>query len=279
MATGVHRVEGAAEFVPPGALHYSRKRNVRAIAMDVGARLRHAREEKGLTLEGLSRVTRVSLPILYAIEQNNRSAIPPRPYGRGFVRIYASEVGLEPEQAVRDFFSQFAPSPEPPPAPVETSTSQALRHLTDQRSPQPVALMLTWGLAAALAVAIGGWGLPRTEAPEAVGVSGHSTPGATGTLGRAPSPATPAAPVTSGVTISLEATGPSWVTAEVDGQRVIYRTMQPGEREVLRARREIRIRAGNAGALRWQVAGRAATAMGKAGEVRTARITAADARP
>jgi hypothetical protein len=78
------------------------------------------------------------------------------------------------------------------------------------------------------------------------------------------------------VTILLEATGPSWVSAEVDGRRVIYRTLQAGEREVLRARREIRIRTGNAGALRWQVDGRAATAMGKPGEVRTARISPGD---
>jgi len=244
--------------------------------MDVGARLRHAREEKGLTLDRLSRVTRVTLPILKAIEQNNQSAIPPRPYGRGFVRTYASEVGLDPEQVVRDFFSQFARSPEPPPEPTEASTPQPLLHLADQRSPQPVALMLTWGFAAALAVVIGGWGLQRAGAPEAVGTSGHSAPPAAGMLGRTTSPAAPTAPATTGVTISLEATGPSWVTAEVDGRRVIYRTLQPGEREVLRARREIRIRTGDAGALRWQIDGRAATAMGKAGEVRTARITPAD---
>ena len=58
--------------------------------------------------------------------------------------------------------------------------------------------------------------------------------------------------------------------------RAIYRTLQPGEREVLRAAREIRIRTGDAGALRWQIDGGPATAMGKAGEVRTARITSAE---
>lgn len=244
--------------------------------MDIGARLRHAREEKGLTLDRLSRVTRVTVPILTAIEQNNPSAIPPRPYGRAFVRTYASEVGLDPEQVVREFFSQFARSPEPPPEPPAVSTPQLLLHLADQRSPQLVAVILTLGFAASLALVFGGWGLQRAGGPEAVGTSGHNAPPAADMLGSTTSPAASASPGTTGVTISLEATAPSWVNAEVDGRRVIYRTLLPGQRQVLRAQREIRIRTGDAGALRWQINGRTATVMGKAGEVRTVRITPAD---
>jgi cytoskeletal protein RodZ len=243
--------------------------------MDVGAELRHARERKGLTLDRLSRVTRVTPPILTAIEQNNPRAIPPRPYGRGFVRAYAAEVGLDPEQVVRDFFAQFAPVPEYPPEPVETSSPQRFLHFEEERSPQPLALVLAWGLAAALALIIGGWGLQRGGAPEAVGTSGHSAPPEVGTVGRTPSPAAPRARTSTDITISLDATGPSWVTAHVDGRRVIYRTLQPGEREVLRARREIRIRTGDAGALLWQIDGGVATPMGRAGEVRTERVAAA----
>jgi hypothetical protein len=138
--------------------------------------------------------------------------------------------------------------------------------------------MLAWGIAAALTVVIGGWGLQRAGAPETVGTSGHSAPPAAATQGRTTPPAAPPASDTTGVTVSLEATGPSWVSATVDGRRIIYRTLQPGEREVLRARREIRIRTGDAGALRWQIDGGAVAAMGKAGEIRTARITPADAR-
>ncbi len=242
--------------------------------MDVGAVLRQAREKKGLTLERLSALTRVTRPILKAIEQNDRDAIPPRPYGRGFVRIYASEVGLDPEQVVRDFFSQFAPRLETPPGPEEPSSPQPDVYPGDRRAPRPLALMLTWGIAAALAVIIGGWGLQRTEPRESVGTSGDSTPPAAGTAGRtAPPPAPSRASDTAGVTITLEATAPSWVSASVDGRRIVYRTLQAGEREVLRARREITIRTGDAGALRWQIDGGPVSAMGTAGQVRTARVT------
>jgi hypothetical protein len=247
--------------------------------MDVGGRLRHAREEKGLSLEGLSRATRVTLPILKAIEQNDLHLIPPRPYGRGFVKTYASEVGLDPEQVVREFFSQFTPVPASSGVPTETSNPQPPLHQAGQQSPHRIALMLTWGLAAVLAAIVAAWGLQRASAPETVGISGDSAPPAVGTLGRAPAAAAPAPaptpPSPTEITISLVATGRSWVTAEVDGRRVIYRLLQPGEREVLRGRQEIRIRTGDAGALRWQIDRGAATAMGKAGEVRTVRVSPA----
>ena len=63
--------------------------------MDIGTQLRNAREARGLTLDALSRSTRVQPRILSAIEQNDSMRLPPRPYGRGFVRAYASEVGLD----------------------------------------------------------------------------------------------------------------------------------------------------------------------------------------
>ena len=65
--------------------------------MDIGARLRDAREARGLSIDAVSRSTRVQSRILSAIERNDSMCLPPRPYGRGFVRAYASEVGLDPE--------------------------------------------------------------------------------------------------------------------------------------------------------------------------------------
>ena len=76
--------------------------------MDIGEQLRHAREARGLSIDALSKSIRVQPRILSAIEQNDCATIPPRPYGRGFVRTFAMEVGLDPESTVREFFSQFA---------------------------------------------------------------------------------------------------------------------------------------------------------------------------
>jgi cytoskeleton protein RodZ len=246
--------------------------------MTTGARLRRAREEKGVSLDALSRVTRVTLPILAAIEQEDLGAIPPRPFGRGFVRIYASEVGLDPDQVVREYFSRFTPVPPPsPPAPVPPTHAKMLAATVGPWVASPIVVTVATAVLAVVVIAAG-WGVPRAGAPRAVSTAGVSAPAPVGTAGRVAPPATAHAPTEKGVSVALEATGPSWVAASVDGRRVIYRTLQPGDRQVLRARQEIWIRTGNAGALRWQIGGGAPALMGKAGEVRTARITAADTR-
>jgi hypothetical protein len=93
-------------------------------------------------------------------------------------------------------------------------------------------------------------------------------------------PVTPAPTVTPPVTatpgdfltVSMTAKGPCWVSATVDGQRVIERLMQPGERSTLEVKREMVLTAGDGAALAVTLNGAAAKPLGKAGEVVTARI-------
>src|SRR6478609_6459322 len=90
--------------------------------MSIGAQLRAAREARGLSLDAVSRTTRVQPRILAAIERDDVAAVPPRPFGRGFVRAYAEEMGLDGDQVTRDYFAQFAP---PTPVPDELATPPA----------------------------------------------------------------------------------------------------------------------------------------------------------
>ncbi len=74
---------------------------------DFGMKMRRLREERGVSLRQIADVTRISVSVLEALERNDISRLPGGIYGRAFVRSYATEVGLDPEQAVRDFLSQF----------------------------------------------------------------------------------------------------------------------------------------------------------------------------
>ena len=87
--------------------------------MNIGAQLRASRESKGLSIETVAHATRVQPRILSAIELNDVAAIPPRPFGRGFVRAYAREIGLDAESIVSAYFAQFAASA---PVPVGAAT-------------------------------------------------------------------------------------------------------------------------------------------------------------
>src|SRR5436309_12459149 len=90
---------------------------------DCGRSLREARERRGVTLRQIANATKISVRALEALERNDIKRLPGGIFSRAFVRSYASEVGLDPEAAVRDFMAQFAsemvPAAHPASAPVE----------------------------------------------------------------------------------------------------------------------------------------------------------------
>jgi cytoskeleton protein RodZ len=72
-----------------------------------GARLRDARERRGISLRQIANATKISVAVLEALERNDISKLPGGIFGRAFVRSYASEVGLDPEATIQDFIAQF----------------------------------------------------------------------------------------------------------------------------------------------------------------------------
>lgn len=67
----------------------------------LGEELRRARETKGLSLAAAADATRIHATTLAALEAGNTGALPAQVYTRGFVRIYAAHLGLDPDQALR----------------------------------------------------------------------------------------------------------------------------------------------------------------------------------
>ena len=68
---------------------------------NAGARLRRAREARGLSLAQVAAQTRIPERHLSAIEQGTFSALPARTYAVGFSRSYAKAVGLD-DRAIAD---------------------------------------------------------------------------------------------------------------------------------------------------------------------------------
>ena len=248
---------------------------------DIGAQLRSTREAQGLTLETMAHRTRVQPRFLTAIEENDLRSIPPKPFGRGFVRAYAREVGLDPERAVHDYFGQFpSVAPEPAaPAQKDYESPQGSSWVVPVTGIAVLVMLIAWGLR-------GGDGGGEIAAADVVGTTGSSAAvsaareASAAAAAPAPTPTPPVAapPVAPSVlNVVLTANAPAWVTANVDGKRAIYRVLEPGSREQLTAAREISVLTGNAGGVELTINGRAAGAMGKSGDVRTLRINQANA--
>ena len=71
--------------------------------LDPATRLRQAREARGLSCRQLAETTKLSVRTIEALENDCVSALPEGIYRRSIVRSIASEVGLEPDQLLRDF--------------------------------------------------------------------------------------------------------------------------------------------------------------------------------
>lgn len=71
--------------------------------MTVGERLREARERRGISLRQIAEETNVSVRSLEAIERNELDKLPGGIFTRGFIRSYASAVGLDPDGVVKQF--------------------------------------------------------------------------------------------------------------------------------------------------------------------------------
>ena len=265
---------------------------------DVGARIREARERRGLTLYAISSATKISTTALKAIERNDIASLPGRLYTRGHVAAYAAEVGLNPNETAAEFIAQFeatasedhpplavsvkplAPEKSSTPAVPATQPTQSASAFLDLGEKRPS--MVIVGLVAALAIGIailvyGMFAAPSTgeepATPAADDTAVEPVASALGTVDAAP--ATGEAPV---MRMEIIPKGPCWVSIRADGQIAVFRVMRPGEREVVDANDSLLINVGEAGNFEYRINGTAGRPLGRPGNVVTTRITAENFR-
>lgn len=101
--------------------------------MDLGSHLRVTRERRGLTLEDVCARTKIPRRLLADLEMNDIARWPKhRVYQVGFLRAYATEVGLNAEQVVAGFVASS------PGQRAESSVTKRERRLTELAPPRVV---------------------------------------------------------------------------------------------------------------------------------------------
>jgi cytoskeletal protein RodZ len=253
---------------------------------DLGARLRRAREARGISLRHIANTTKISVRALEAVERNDLSHLPGGIFTRAFVRAYAAEVGLDPESILREFLSQAPDAHEA----IGGADEPAGAASWTERLPLGSVLRVAAVLAVVAAVAYGlarWYGHARSgetgsgAIPDAAAVVAAEPSSATrpavqqtgGTAERAPDPIAPAAPPGT-FTVLVSARAPCWVSARIDGRPPAEQLLAEGARLVLRAEQEVVLKVGDAGAVALEINGRAARLLGGSGRVVTARIGA-----
>jgi cytoskeletal protein RodZ len=248
---------------------------------DFGGRLRQARERRGISLRQIATATKISVGALDALERNDVSKLPGGIFSRAFVRSYAVEVGLDPEQTVREFVERF--HPEAAAQPEQDGETGAEERSFESRRRMTVVLVGLLVVSLPIVLFILWVGMRgRNDGASAEGPSGRqaapppvaSEPEAAATAGPpAPPPASTTPPAASPVTLELQPSGPCWVSLTVDGQRVMSRLMQAGEREVRQVHQVAQLEVGDAGVFAFSINGRTGRSLGAAGERGQASIT------
>lgn len=242
--------------------------------------LREARERRGLSLDEIATTTKISVSALEALERYDASSLPGGIFTRAFVRSYATEVGLDPETALREF---LAKCPEADPVEVAgPGEATAPGHLGLGGS-RPIGLRLA--LLAAPLVALGVFVGVRACDDRASARVTDSGAQAVADVSAAASPArrdppettepvpAPPPPIEGAIVMEIHPSRDCWVAATVDGEAVLSRLMRAGERQTLRAVEAITVNVGDAGAFEYTLNDEPGRLLGGRGQVVTETIT------
>jgi cytoskeleton protein RodZ len=108
------------------------------VVASFGERLKKEREKRGMTLEDVSGVTKISVRNLRALEQEKFETMPGGIFNRGFVRAYAKHLGLDDDQVVADYLEaagEGPPKPEPEVPAPPSGRPKGGRPAADNRVP------------------------------------------------------------------------------------------------------------------------------------------------
>jgi cytoskeleton protein RodZ len=269
---------------------------------EIGRELAEARVRAGLSVEELSRRTKLSVPTLLAIERNQMGTLPGGLYARAMLRAYAREVGCNPEDIVRRFRADGDEHIDPlemlDRMAAAASGSRAVERLhsseidaADHRRAVRNTVLFTIVVLFGGAFYVTGGRIAHVDAikrlahraPAAV-----STPAApTVTEPATPAPAPAPKPVgtssdkptqppdhdAAGLRLDIQPRESCWLSATADGQRVIYRMLNAGERAQVEAKEAVDLRVGDPAAFTFTINGAAARVLGAAGEAVNIHLT------
>jgi len=187
------------------------------------ARLRAAREAKGLTVAAIAAQTRITQRHVEALDRGDLASLPGRPYVVGFVRSYARAVGLDPNDLVT-LVRHELDSADAPPAPKVV-------HQFDVEDPAktPSRLLTVLALVLLVVVLVAGGIFWRSYYAPGAELPSLALPDPTPIAAPAPHPAQVAAAPDSPVVFTAAKDG-IWVKFyDGHGQQLLQKVMAQGE--------------------------------------------------
>ncbi|MGW1894635.1 helix-turn-helix domain-containing protein [Streptomyces sp. NPDC002004] len=236
--------------------------------LSVGRALQQARMDAGLTVDDISTATRVRIPIVQAIEQDDFTRCGGDVYARGHIRTLARAVGIDPAPLVARYDADHGGRPSPTPA---APLFEAERIRAEPRRPNWTAAMVA---AIVAVIAFVGFTLVKGGTSDGADRSqtaeGGSTPSASKSAPKPtpsskpaetksdPSDSAIAAAPRDKVTVVLNAAdGRSWISAkDHNGRQLFDGTLEKGQTKTFQDDSKIDLVLGDAGAIQLVVNGK-----------------------
>ncbi|TVP62280.1 MAG: helix-turn-helix domain-containing protein [Nodularia sp. (in: Bacteria)] len=238
--------------------------------------LLRVRQEKSISIEEIAIQTNIRLNLLKALDTGDFEALPEPVYVQGFIRRYAEAIGLDGQALANTFSINDFPD-------YSQNESQNL----DKRPNIHIPLFVPYALLLLLAAV----GLiyvlnPKltAESPAKPENTTKTTPAPIPSSTEKPDTAptsqdtpltavSPKSPVNSNVEVNLELQGDSWLQVTVDGKTEFMGNLNKGERRAWKAKENLTIRSGNAGAVLISVNQQPAQPFGNDGDVKEVTFT------
>ena len=270
----------------------------------VGETLRRERLRKELSLEQISRETKISARLLDALEQDQYDRLPGGVFAKSFTRQYARYLGLDEEELAAEVEKAINPIADLPAFATPPEPEFKVPRVTEWEGGGRSNSSLLPALAGVVTVmlvcsAVYAWWLrsrrpapaitapaathsatvpiaekpaePATPIPAAAGANSlEAAAKSTSAPGLPVPPAEPGAPLH----VSLAADSNVWVHVWADNKSILEGTLAPGAERSVDASDAVRIRTGNAGDLHVVVNGKPAGEIGPKGQIRIVEVTA-----
>lgn len=237
----------------------------------LGRYLKREREFRNLSLGEASKITKVKVPILKAIEEDQYASLPSPTYVKGFLLSYAKYIGLDPDDVLLRYESGLRGRPvmetEPP---SEKKISWNIKYLWVAGGAIAVSLLASYFLflhpsrPPMKSVSE----KPVFEKPISEESKSEAPP-----LPSPPISATASTPEEKPFFLQLKAIERTWVRIQINGQPENEMTLKPGETIAHQGLDRIRLLVGNAGGLDITFDGKSLERFGKSGEVANLTFT------
>ncbi|HEY8911636.1 MAG TPA: RodZ domain-containing protein [Desulfosporosinus sp.] len=231
-----------------------------------GQMLRAAREEKKWSLTDTEETTKISVRYIKALEGEEYGIIPGSTYVKGYLRTYAKQLGLNPDEIIALYkdstMPEAAPVLEPPHRLVKARPSWVRPLIIGSMA----MLVIVFVVVTASSFLPGKKVADSPYSPSALPSAPKAE--AVAPVPVVPNPANAAATAQEGLTAQLVFTQTCWVVVKADGQPPIQGEFTAGTTKEVKGTSKIElVSVGNAGGLSVTLNGKALPSLGKAGEV------------